>query len=91
MDEKYTCPLEWALAWGPDEDGDESHAAGTPFGSYTVEKFEGRWKWRVCFDEYYDETEGECDDLDEGKRLAQSHWDERVQPIMSRATPLALI
>ena len=84
--ERYTCPLEWGISWGPDEDGDESHQAGTPFGSYSVEKSGGRWKWGYCFDEYYDEAESECDDLDAGKRAAQEHWDGRVQPILSRRT-----
>ena len=84
MAERYTCPLSWEYSWGPDQDGDESHAAGTPFGSYRVEKYEGRWKWRYCFDEYYDEDESECESLEEGKQLSQAHWDERVQSILSR-------
>jgi hypothetical protein len=79
----WTAPLEWKLNWGPDEDGDENHVAETPFGSIYVERSEGRWKWRYCFDEYYDEQTSECDGLEDGKRLAQDFWDERVQPILA--------
>jgi len=88
--ERYTSPLIWTLAWGPDTDGDESHTASTPFGGYSVEKQEGRWKWAYCFDEYYDEDTSECDGLDHGKQLAQAHWDERVQEILAtrQAIPL---
>lgn len=84
----YTSPLEWALSWGPDQDGDMSYAAGTPFGSYSVNTRDGRWEWRYCFDEYYDEYEGECASLDEGKALAQANWDERIQPILMTRTAL---
>ena len=31
--EQFTSPLEWAQSWGPDEEGDESHSASTPFGA----------------------------------------------------------
>jgi|GEM_PF-3871195 hypothetical protein len=83
MTDKYTSPLEWEVSWGPDEDGDECHSANTPFGSYRVERCDGRWKWRYCFDEYYDEDESECDGLEDGRLLAQSHWDDRVQAILA--------
>ena len=75
-------PLEWSKSWGPDEDGDEHHTASTPFGSYTVERSRGRWKWKYCFDEYYDEDEASCRDLDEGKAAAQAHWNERVSDVV---------
>jgi hypothetical protein len=87
-DEKFTSPLAWTLDMEPNEDGDEIHSANTPFGSYRVEKYEGRWKWRYCFDEYYDEDENSCDDLAEGKQFAQAHWDDRVQSILANRVAL---
>jgi len=79
----YTSPLEWTKAWGPDQDGDESHSATTPFGPYSVERWCGQWRWRYCFDEYYDEEEADCSSIDEGKILAQEHWDRRIQPLLA--------
>lgn len=78
-------PLEWSLTWGPDEDGDESHTASTPFGNYTVERIDGRWAWKYCFDEYYDEDQQSCDSLEEGQKAAQADWNERVVTIFDVA------
>jgi len=69
-------PLKWS---------DRSYGAEaiTPFGSYRVYAADGLTspKWSYCFDEYYDEDEFECDSIDQGKALAQAHWDERVRSI----------
>ena len=78
-------PLEWVKSWGPDEDGDESHTASTPFGNYTVERLDGRWKWRYCFDEYHDEDNFGCDGEAEGKACAQAHWADRLSPALTPA------
>lgn len=75
-------PLEWVLSWGPDEEGDECHVAGTPFGSFAVERLDGRWMWRYCFDEYYDEDHFECEGLEAGKVAAQALWNSRISPLI---------
>lgn len=67
--------LEWVV-WC---DGWQAH---TPFGSYTVEPYDGAWKWRYCFDEYFDEEEFICDGPEDGKSKASVHWIERVTPIL---------
>jgi hypothetical protein len=74
-------PLEFKLERGPDEEGDETHRAHTPFGSYSVSCTSGRWEWSYCFDEYYDEADAECENLSEGIVAANAHWAERVAPI----------
>ncbi|KAB2656296.1 hypothetical protein F9K94_17510 [Brucella tritici] len=68
-------PLEWVV-WC---DGWQAH---TPFGSYTVEPYDGCWKWRYCFDEYYDEEEFICEGAEDGKSKAQAHWIERISPAL---------
>lgn len=80
-------PLIWVTTWGlgSREDGDEWYQATTPFGSYHVNRCEGEWLWRYCFDEYYDEDEASCNDLQSGKNAAQAHWDERVADIVAPA------
>jgi hypothetical protein len=80
-------PLNFSRVWGPDAAGDESHEAPTPFGSYRVEKCGGRWQWRYCFDEYYDEDETPCNSYEEGVAAAQAHWLDRVAPIFAALEP----
>lgn len=83
-------PLEWKLSWGPYDDGDECHTAFTPFGSYSVKRIDGGWVWGFCFDEYYDEDEFDCADIEDGKRSAEAHWQERCSDIVS-ASPVPAI
>lgn len=84
-------PLEWS------ERRDGCVEAVTPFGSYRVEPADREIgilspRWSYCFDEYYDEGQFECASVDEGKALAQAHWDERVGGIFRvRATPPAAV
>lgn len=69
-------PLEWVV-WC---DGFE---ARTPFGAYHVEPSSGgRWKWRYCFDEYYDEDELECFTCEDGKEFAWKHWLDRMSSMV---------
>lgn len=75
-------PLEWKLSWGPDQDGDECHVASTPFGTVAVERLYGKWQWRYCFDEYYDEDQTQCDSLEDGKAAAQAMWNSRISPLI---------
>jgi hypothetical protein len=84
---EFTSPLDWEKAWGPDADGDMSFQASTPFGNLYVDKRDGKWIWRYCFDEYYDEAEGSVDSLEEGKSYLQDYWDNRVQSILASAKP----
>ena len=71
--------LEW------DEIDSEWQTAKTPFGIYWVKvNFEKTgWVWGYCFDDYYDEEEHECDGAEQGRMLANEHWQERIAPIIA--------
>lgn len=75
------------------------YMAVTPFGNYCVERHkygdevndipEGKWSpWRIsyCFDEYYDEDEWEVSSLADGKRQAQTLWEDRILPMLEEAS-----
>lgn len=81
----WVTPLEWNTDWGPDADGDVCFTAGTPFGSFNVERLNGSWRWRYCFDEYYDEESFECEGEADGKQKAQEHWNGRLAPFIRSA------
>lgn len=72
-------PLVWE-GRPRDKFGDEYYRASVPFGSFSVQHTPERgWRWEYCFDEYYDEDSNECDGLEDGKALAQSHWESRIK------------
>ena len=53
-------------------------------GGYQVEKDRGQWKWKYCWDEYYDEDEISCERLEDGKQQAEAHYRERVLEFLTR-------
>ncbi len=76
--------VETPLNWIDLPDGGAS--ATTPFGSYAVERAEPEFgiafpRWSYRFHEYYCEERFECESIEEGKALAQAHWNERVSGI----------
>lgn len=81
-------PLEW----------DEHNYARTPFGSYdiihrdmsSVENYGyNEWEVHYCFDEYYDEDCLACESLEDGKAVAQKHWEERLTEALEPAQEVA--
>jgi len=74
-------PLEWVQFL---DDG--SLQAHTPFGSYTISVPDNKigereFRWKYCFDEYYDEEDFTCDGIEDGKAKAQAHWSERISSL----------
>lgn len=81
---KFTAPLKWRRVtvdwpWWQTE---------TPFGTMSVEQRDGKWSWRYCFDEYYNEDKGSCGSLAEGKAYLQHHWDTLLQDVYKSVRPL---
>lgn len=79
---KYTIkPLEWKRLEDIEiyEDVEDKYTARPGFGYYDIELDSGTWYVRYCFDEYFDEgyIDGKSS-LEEAKKLAQSHWEERL-------------
>jgi len=69
-------PLEWE---GEIKEEFDYMGASTPFGRYGITLTEeGGFTWGYCFDEYYDEGDFPCDSIEEGKRLAEEHWQKRL-------------
>lgn len=76
---KFTIkPLEWEV-------GEHSRRAGTPFGSYQIERDGSAWVVAYCFDEYYDEGEIRCVSLGDAYEEAQRHWVNRLMPALEEA------
>lgn len=74
-----TDPLEW------EDGGENTITAYTPFGNYHVEKVNSvTWRWKYCFDEYYDEDQGTVITQEEAKHYCQQDWDKRIKPILER-------
>ena len=78
-------PLEWEFSGS---DYHETWSAGTTFAELTVNRIRvavedgspwAGWKWSYCFDEYHDEGYQECESPEEGKRLAEEHWQKRLR------------
>jgi hypothetical protein len=75
-------PLDWrCIRPAGDPDGDW-WTVETVFGSMSVECDNGRFLWRYCFDEYYDEDSHTCESLEAGKAEAEAYYRERLLPAL---------
>ncbi len=75
-------PLEWID--GTDEivatDLSEIHESSTPIGTFDVQKMQsGDWYYRFCFDEYYDDGSGSCENLSDGKNICEKIWENKLK------------
>lgn len=82
--------LEWQQIRDASHQDGEWWTASTVFGSLDVEKSEsGRYLWRYCFDEYYDEGSDGCDSVEEGKGAAERLYLSRIMPALESIPPPA--
>lgn len=78
-------PLEWD---GKTCGTEAFYTASTPFGQYAVSQDDdGSCRWSYCFDEYYDDGTTHCDSLEDAKRLAEEHWQQRLLSALTEYPP----
>lgn len=71
-------PLKWK------NKGNDYYSADTIFGSYNIGKtynpsrFEKKYEWSYCFDEYYDEGRFYVNSIAEAKQAALAEWVSRI-------------
>lgn len=78
-------PLEWRCHRPAGHADGEWWSADTVFGSIDVEDFYGRFRWRYCVDEYYDEGSEECENVEDGKAKAEAWYHGRLKPALTQA------
>lgn len=91
MDTTYRVkPLGWRLMNSTPE-GEESWHATCVLGSFCVNREFDNYgplcTWKYCFNEYYDEATHECKSIEEGKRLAEAFYLDRLLPALEEVTP----
>lgn len=69
------------LSWERCEELPTWLVAKTPFGEYIVRRFQGNWLWvyRASLDPWNQTAEKQCASLEEGKALAQAHWENELK------------
>ena len=73
-------PLRWKKIDNEYSDIAERYEANTPICSFGIEKWaSGDWAYGYCFDEYYDDGNGLCMDLKDGKTICEKIWMERIK------------
>lgn len=75
-------PLEWKNK--TDEitttDLSELYESSTPISTFDIQKMQsGDWYYRFCFDEYYDDGGGLCEGLEDGKKICEKIWGNRLK------------
>lgn len=59
----------------------ESH---TPICKFSIEKWASSdWAYRYCFDEYHDDGNGLCKDLEDKKAKCEKIWTERIKKFLT--------
>lgn len=83
-------PLEWTKekGWEYDDWYSISYSASTSTCSFSVNLdsrkdeedglFYTECTWSYCFDEYYDESHGDCKSIKHGMKLMQKYWESRL-------------
>lgn len=75
-------PLEWKNRTNEIVETDlvELHEAKSPVCTFGIQKMKSEdWFYHFCFDEYYDDGGGSCENLEDGKAKCEKIWVDKLK------------